>query len=197
MLRGPVLYIGGSCFAGAVGTTEELARNFHSMSNHLALAMLTDRRHRLNCTLEAVEDVAIARRDKLETFVVIISTDFALCHVASPIGQSTFGGDDFTPVPAFGGNAFYKNLIAHNSVAWWRRFRWGPTPTPYLRADMTSDSSSFNVGWGAILQSAALVKSETSRTKTVASDSSNLPPMHWICLNDKMYMDSKGCICRL
>jgi hypothetical protein len=87
VLRGPVLYIGGRYFAGAVGTTEELARNFHSMSNHFALAMFADRRNRLNRALEAVEYVAISSRDKLETFVVVISTDFALCHVASPIGR--------------------------------------------------------------------------------------------------------------
>jgi hypothetical protein len=84
VLRSPVLYVGGRSFARAVGTTEEPASNFHSMSNNFALAMFADWRDRLNRALEAVEYMAISSRYELETFVVVISTNFALCHFAPP-----------------------------------------------------------------------------------------------------------------
>jgi len=67
-----------------VGATEEPASNFHSMSNNFALAMFADWRDRLNRALEAVEYMAISSRYDLETFVVVISTNFALCHFAPP-----------------------------------------------------------------------------------------------------------------
>jgi hypothetical protein len=85
----PVLHIGRRYFARAVGATEELARNFYSMPNHSALAMFADRRDRMDRALEAVEHVSKSSRNKFETLVVVVSTDFALSHMAPPLARDS------------------------------------------------------------------------------------------------------------
>lgn len=66
--------------SGAVGAAEEPSTNFRPMPDDFAAAVFADRRYAMNCAFEAIENMPGARRDKLETLVVIISADFALGH---------------------------------------------------------------------------------------------------------------------
>src|SRR6266498_3525510 len=61
-------------------TAKELPAHLHAMANDLALAMLTDRGHRMNGALQTVERVFHAGRDQLETLVVVVSANFTLGH---------------------------------------------------------------------------------------------------------------------
>jgi hypothetical protein len=70
-----------------VSAAKEATLNFNSVSDHLALAMFTDRSHRLDGTLEAVEGMPRPGRFYRERLVVFISTNFACCH-KTPSGSS-------------------------------------------------------------------------------------------------------------
>jgi hypothetical protein len=63
-----------------MGATEHPACHLGSMPDDLALAVFTFRRQSLNCALEAVEGVPRTFRDHLKTLVLLIATNFALCH---------------------------------------------------------------------------------------------------------------------
>ena len=67
-----------------MGAAEKSATDFHAVSNHFALAVVANRRHRLDCALEAVKSVVCAGCYQLETFVVLVATDFACCHIPPP-----------------------------------------------------------------------------------------------------------------
>lgn len=64
----------------AVGAAKHFAGAFHAVANNFAPAMITFRRHPLNCALEAVENVRFVFEPDLECLVVIVSTMFALRH---------------------------------------------------------------------------------------------------------------------
>jgi hypothetical protein len=51
------------------------------MADRAALAMLADWRDRLDCALKAVERVARSRCNQFKSFVVIITANFAFCHL--------------------------------------------------------------------------------------------------------------------
>ena len=65
-----------------MSTAEKLAANLDAMADHSALAMLANRRNRLNGTLEAVKCVPRSRGDQLESLIVVITADFAFRHFA-------------------------------------------------------------------------------------------------------------------
>lgn len=65
-----------------MSTAEKLAANLDAMADHFTLAMLANRRNRLNGTLEAVKCVPRSRGDQLESLIVFITADFAFRHAA-------------------------------------------------------------------------------------------------------------------
>jgi hypothetical protein len=60
MRCGPIAHVGRRCRACTVGTAEESPTDFDTMAYHSALAVLANRSHGLDRTLEAVEDVTSA-----------------------------------------------------------------------------------------------------------------------------------------
>ena len=69
-----------ACRGCAVSTAIEDSIDFNTMSNDSTLAMCALRRHRLDRTFETIEDVRFARRDELESLVVLVAADFTLAH---------------------------------------------------------------------------------------------------------------------
>jgi hypothetical protein len=65
-----------------MSTAEKLAANLDAMPYHSALAMLANRRNRLNGTFEAVKCVSRSSGDQLEGLIVFITADFAFRHLA-------------------------------------------------------------------------------------------------------------------
>jgi hypothetical protein len=63
-----------------MGTAVEMTSDFYTVPDHPALAMLANRRNRLNCTFEAVECMLLTGGDQLESFIVLVAADFALGH---------------------------------------------------------------------------------------------------------------------
>jgi hypothetical protein len=64
-----------------MGAAEESSAHFDSVPNDPALAVLANRGHRLNRTLEAVEDVTSACGCQFETLVVFVATNFTGSHI--------------------------------------------------------------------------------------------------------------------
>jgi len=60
-----------------VRAAEKAAANLHAVANHSAVAMFTNRRNRLNRTLEAIECVSRPGCYQLESLVVLVTTNFA------------------------------------------------------------------------------------------------------------------------
>jgi hypothetical protein len=67
-----------------MGTTEEVPVNLDAMADDSAFAVLANRGHRLDRTLEAVEDMTRTGRNNLEALVVIIAANFARGHIDLP-----------------------------------------------------------------------------------------------------------------
>jgi hypothetical protein len=61
-------------------TTEKVTADFNSVADHTAFAMFANGCDGLDRTFEAVERMPRARGNQLETFVIVISTNFASCH---------------------------------------------------------------------------------------------------------------------
>jgi hypothetical protein len=84
-----------------MGTAEESSAYFDSVPNDPALAVLANRGHGLNRTLEAVEDVTSTCGCQLEALVVFVATNFTGSHIknsfhgfekakqASPVSRET------------------------------------------------------------------------------------------------------------
>jgi hypothetical protein len=64
-----------------MSTAEKPTADFHAMADNTALAVLADRRDRLNGALEAIESVSCTGGNQLEGLVIFIATDFAFCHL--------------------------------------------------------------------------------------------------------------------
>jgi hypothetical protein len=79
-LSGPIAHVGRRCRACTVGTAEESPTDFDTMAYHSALAVLANRGHGLDRTLEAVEDVTSACGYQFETLVVFVTTHFTSSH---------------------------------------------------------------------------------------------------------------------
>jgi hypothetical protein len=63
-----------------VGATIKAFVALDSMPDYLAAAMGALWSHRLNRTLKTIEDVRLARRRNLKSFVIIIAAGFTACH---------------------------------------------------------------------------------------------------------------------
>jgi len=66
---------------------EESPSDLHAMTDDSALALLAAGRNRLDGALEAIECMAIARRDQFKTLVVVVLTDLAPSHNSSCTAQ--------------------------------------------------------------------------------------------------------------
>jgi len=79
-LRGAVFNVGRRGRPRTVSTAEEAPTHFDAVPDDLALAVLADRRNRLNRAFKAVKRVPDSSRDQLESFVVFVAANFAFCH---------------------------------------------------------------------------------------------------------------------
>ena len=66
-----VLQLRSAGCASAIDTTEDLAVRFDTMADDTAIAMRANRRQRVDCALEAVEDVMLSARDYFKRLVII------------------------------------------------------------------------------------------------------------------------------
>jgi hypothetical protein len=66
--------------ASTVSTAEQLASALGSMSDNLTSAVFAYGSKLVNRAFKAVEDMAVTRRDHLETEFVVVTANFALCH---------------------------------------------------------------------------------------------------------------------
>jgi len=64
-----------------VRAAEETTADLDSMPDDSALAVLTNGRKSLDRTFEAIERVPCAGSYQLKTLVIVISTNFARCHI--------------------------------------------------------------------------------------------------------------------
>src|SRR5215217_2199089 len=68
--------------ARAVGAAVEVTVCLDAMADHLDAAVLASGSQSVDCTLEAVEGAHLTpRHTYLEGLIVVVSTDFALCHM--------------------------------------------------------------------------------------------------------------------
>src|SRR5215471_12118656 len=70
-----------------VSTAEKLSANLHAMANDFAPTMFTDWCHQLDSALKAIEDVPHTCLYDFEALVIVISTDFTLCHSSPSRGR--------------------------------------------------------------------------------------------------------------
>jgi hypothetical protein len=66
-----------------MGTAVKGSLRFDAVADDLAVAVLADRREQVDRALEAVECMGSTRGNDLKRHMIVIATDFALCHVAS------------------------------------------------------------------------------------------------------------------
>src|SRR5688572_28924732 len=71
----------------AMGTAEEVLFGLNAVSHHLAPAVLAHRRQTVDGTLEAIEDMTLARGHHLERHLVFVTAHFACRHsLSSSVG---------------------------------------------------------------------------------------------------------------
>jgi len=61
-------------------TTEDFAVSFDAVADDTAIAVRANRRQRVDCALEAVEDVTFSAHDYFKRFVIIVFANFAFSH---------------------------------------------------------------------------------------------------------------------
>jgi hypothetical protein len=64
-----------------MNTTEDFALRFDAVADDTAIAMRANRRQRVDCALEAVEDVTFAAHHYLKRFVILVFANFAFRHI--------------------------------------------------------------------------------------------------------------------
>jgi hypothetical protein len=74
-----------------MSTAEELASHLGTVADDSAVTVLTYRGERLNGALEAVKGVPRASSNHLETFVIVISTNFTASHCVPSKAEFVFG----------------------------------------------------------------------------------------------------------
>jgi len=84
--------VGRGRHSGAMGAAVKASTHLNAVPDHLAMAMLADRGHSLDGTLEAVECMARSESYYFECFVVIVTAHFTLRHRIPP--ERLFGRDD-------------------------------------------------------------------------------------------------------
>jgi hypothetical protein len=63
-----------------MSATEEFPGDFGPVTNYFAATVTADRGKRLNCTLEAVKNMARPSGHYFEAFVIVIPANFTLGH---------------------------------------------------------------------------------------------------------------------
>jgi len=61
-------------------TTEDFSICFHTVPDNTAIAVRANRRQRVDCAFETVENVALSAHDHFEGLVIIIFANFACRH---------------------------------------------------------------------------------------------------------------------
>jgi len=61
-------------------TTEDVAVRFNAVTYNAAIAVRTNRRQRVDCALEAVEDVPLSSHDYFKRLVILVFANFAFRH---------------------------------------------------------------------------------------------------------------------
>jgi hypothetical protein len=61
-------------------TTEDFAVRFDAVADDTATAVRANWRERVDCALEAVEDVALSAHDYFKGFVILVFANFAFSH---------------------------------------------------------------------------------------------------------------------
>ena len=75
----------------AVGAAVHQAAGFVAMADDAATAMLAFRSELVDGALKAIKDVGIAGRHNLERKILVISANFALCHLSPPFNYFRSG----------------------------------------------------------------------------------------------------------
>ena len=61
-------------------TTEDFALRFDAVADDTAIAVRANRRQRVDCALEAVEDVTLSSHDYFKRLVILVFANFAFRH---------------------------------------------------------------------------------------------------------------------
>ena len=61
-------------------TTEDFAVRFDTVAHDTAIAVRANRRQRVDCALEAVEDVTLSCHDHFKRLVILVFANFAFRH---------------------------------------------------------------------------------------------------------------------
>jgi hypothetical protein len=61
-------------------TTEDLSVRFDTVADDTAVAVGANRRQRVDCALEAIEDVTLSAHDHFKRLVIIVLANFACRH---------------------------------------------------------------------------------------------------------------------
>jgi hypothetical protein len=64
-----------------MGTAEEASIFFHAMPNNFNTAIRAARRKGMNGTLKAIKCMSSTLDDNLESFIVVVTTNFTACHI--------------------------------------------------------------------------------------------------------------------
>jgi hypothetical protein len=81
-----ILYRTDAFFAGTVGTAIKRAICLHTVPDNAAATMVTPWSQRMNSALKAVKGMDSARHTDGKGFIIIVPTNFTLCHFFSPSG---------------------------------------------------------------------------------------------------------------
>jgi hypothetical protein len=76
----PILYLRYTCLPGAVRATEKLPVSFGAVADNFAPAMITNRRKFMDRAFKTIESMMITRCYHFERQVILVATDFTLCH---------------------------------------------------------------------------------------------------------------------
>jgi hypothetical protein len=63
-----------------VDTTEDFSVRFHAVADDTAVAVQANRRQRVDCALEAVEDVTLSAHNHFKRLVIFVLANFACRH---------------------------------------------------------------------------------------------------------------------
>lgn len=67
--------------ACAVDTTEDLSIRFNAVADDTAITVRANRRQRVDCALEAIEDVVLSAHDDFKRLVIFVLANFACGHI--------------------------------------------------------------------------------------------------------------------
>jgi hypothetical protein len=71
---------------------KDLSIGFHAVADHPAVAVRANRRERVDCALEAIEGVMLARNDYFKGLVIFIFANFAFSHTQQSFARRGLRG---------------------------------------------------------------------------------------------------------